>query len=131
MQSDKEVNHPISETLKKTGYGVEEEYFYRINAELIERNRRHLDEQRRMQEAQERKNAHWMMCPKCGTQLKESDFYSVKAEICESCSGVFLDKGELEHILSAHGPKAVTALLKKWLAEATKPQKSGLHHFPV
>lgn len=131
MQPEKEVKHPVNESLKKAGYGAEEEYFFHMNAELIERNRRRLDDQRRMQETQEQKKAHWMICPKCGTQLKESDCYGVKADVCGSCSGLFLDKGELEQILSVHEPKAVSALVKKWLSDVTKPHDSGVQHFPV
>jgi Zn-finger nucleic acid-binding protein len=131
MNSDKNVNKPVNEALKKAGYDVEEEYFFHLNSELIERNRRLLDEHRRQMEAQERVKSHWMMCPKCGSQLKESDHHGVKADVCGSCSGLFLDRGELEQILESHGPIGFSALLKKWLAEATKPRESGLHHLPV
>lgn len=128
---DKQLNRPVNEALKRAGYDAEEEYFYRLNAELIERNRRRLDEQRRQQEAQEQKKAHWMMCPKCGSQLRESQYFNVKADICGSCSGVFLDKGELEQILAAHGPSGLKDLLKRWLDEATKERPTGIHHFPI
>ncbi len=131
MHSDKNVTKPVNESLKKAGYDVEEEYFFHLNSELIECNRRRLDEQRRQMESLERVKSHWMMCPKCGAQLKESDHYGVKADVCGSCSGLFLDKGELEQILESHGPSGFTVLLKKWLTEATKPRESGLHHFPV
>jgi hypothetical protein len=128
---EKNISHAVNEALKRTGYDAEEEYFYRLNAELIERNRKRLDEQRRLLEGQERRKAHWMMCPKCGTQLKEAACFGVKADICGNCSGVFLDKGELEQILAAHGPKRLKELLKSWLDEATKPRESGIYHFPV
>jgi len=130
MHSDKNVTKPINETLKKTGYDAEEDYFFHMNKELIERNRRRLDEQRKAQEAQERKKAHWMMCPKCGSALKESDHYGVKADLCGECSGIFLDKGELEQILESHGGDRFTSLLKKWLTEATKLRESGTYQFP-
>jgi Zn-finger nucleic acid-binding protein len=131
MHSDKNVTKPVNEALHKTGYDAEEEYFFQLNSELIERNRRRLDEQRKQLEAQERMKAHWLMCPKCGSQLKESDHHGVKADVCEACCGIFLDKGELEHILESHSPSGFSVLVKKWLAEATKPQESGIHHFPV
>lgn len=128
---DKKLNRPVNEAMKRSGYDAEEEYFYRLNSELIERNRRRLDEQRRQQEGLERKNAHWMMCPKCGSQLRESECFNVKADICGSCSGIFLDKGELEQILAAHGSGGLRSLLKNWLNEATKERPTGIHHFPV
>jgi hypothetical protein len=79
MHSDKNVNKPVNEALKNAGYDAEEEFFFHLNKELIERNRRRLDEHRRQMESQERVKSHWMMCPKCGSQLKESVQYGVKA----------------------------------------------------
>jgi Zn-finger nucleic acid-binding protein len=131
MNSDKNISKPVNEALKNAGYDAEEEYFFHLNRELIERNRRRLDDQRRQMESQERAKSHWMMCPKCGSQLKESGHFGVKADVCGSCSGLFLDKGELEHILESHGHTGFTALMKKWLTEATKLRESSTHQFPV
>src|SRR5688500_11824555 len=56
----------LREEFYKDGYSREEEYFYRINQELIERRRRELDSQRAARQAEPNKTAHWMKCPKCG-----------------------------------------------------------------
>jgi Zn-finger nucleic acid-binding protein len=81
----------------------EEEYFVRENAELIKQMRALLDEQRR--EVQRRE--HFMKCPKCGGDLKERDFESVKVDVCPECHGIWLDQGELglmRHIHDSRGP---------------------------
>lgn len=69
----------------------EDEYFAKYDAELIKSQREKLDEERRRAE----KKAHWMKCPKCGTDLREKSFHHVKVDICDSCGGTWLDKGEL------------------------------------
>jgi hypothetical protein len=38
------------------------------------------------------------LCPKCGTRLEERDHLGVTVDVCSGCSGVWLDKGELEAI---------------------------------
>lgn len=53
------------------GYSHEEEYFYKMNKELIEK-RRHLNDQERAAQINRDNHVHWMMCPKCGGNLKKS-----------------------------------------------------------
>ncbi|PWB67626.1 MAG: hypothetical protein C3F14_01575, partial [Deltaproteobacteria bacterium] len=42
------------------------------------------------------KEQHFMRCPKCGMQLVEVDYKSLKLDRCTACDGVWLDAGELE-----------------------------------
>ncbi len=42
-----------------------------------------------------------MMCPKCHEPLRTVDRQGVHLDQCEKCGGIFLDRGELEQILSA------------------------------
>lgn len=70
----------------------EEEYFARKDAELIKSMRAKLDRER---EETERK-AHYMKCPKCGTDLAEESRGDVKVDTCSRCGGMWLDAGELE-----------------------------------
>ena len=70
----------------------EEEYFARANADLIKEQRSRLDEERRKAE----RKAHYMKCPKCGADLKETTYHHMKIDVCPECGGTFLDKGELE-----------------------------------
>ena len=70
----------------------EEEYFARLNAELIKERRAKLDQQR----AQAERNEQQMKCPKCGGTLAEKEHHNVKIDVCPDCKGVWLDAGELE-----------------------------------
>jgi Zn-finger nucleic acid-binding protein len=40
-----------------------------------------------------------MKCPKCGMNLVEIDYKSIKIDRCSSCEGVWLDTGELSQIV--------------------------------
>jgi Zn-finger nucleic acid-binding protein len=42
-----------------------------------------------------------MLCPKCHEPLRTVDRQGVHLDQCERCGGIFLDRGELEQILSA------------------------------
>jgi hypothetical protein len=74
----------------------EEEYFARI--EFERRKRVEEEKQRKMaeQEKQRQKELHFMHCPKCGMQLIEVDYKTLKIDRCSACNGVWLDAGELE-----------------------------------
>ncbi len=70
----------------------EEEYFAKVNAELIKERRAALDVAR----AQTERKAHYMKCPKCGADLKEVEHHHIKVDRCTECNGVWLDAGEIE-----------------------------------
>lgn len=53
---------------------------------------------REEQDAAERKS-HFMKCPKCGHDLEEIDHEQIKIDRCTQCNGLWLDAGELEHLL--------------------------------
>ena len=38
------------------------------------------------------------LCPRCGTSLAEQDHLGITIDVCGSCGGVWLDKGELEAV---------------------------------
>ena len=76
-------------------------FFYKQNQELIEEYRKKLDEQRRQRLEEHEKAVHWMKCPKCGHDLHESDMAGVLVDLCGSCGGLFLDKGEFELLKAA------------------------------
>ena len=90
----------VKEDLNKDGYSQEEKYFYKLNKELIESRRKQLDLSRKQKRAQEEKKLHWMKCPKCGSQLKETAQLGICMDQCSGCHGIFLDSGELETILA-------------------------------
>lgn len=70
----------------------EDEYFVKLDAELIKAQRAKLDAERAAQERQ----AHFMKCPKCGADLQERAHGPVKVDVCPECKGMWLDNGELE-----------------------------------
>ena len=77
----------------------EEEYFAR---EMFEKKQKvEQEKQKQLAEAERRKakELHYMKCPKCGMNLVEIDYKSIKVDRCSSCEGVWLDSGELAQII--------------------------------
>ena len=72
----------------------EDEYFAKLDADLMKERRARLDEERRKQE----RTSHYNKCPKCGCDLGEREHHGVKIDQCGECGGMWLDKGELEMI---------------------------------
>lgn len=77
--------------LDERGKALENEYFRRKEAELIEKMKARL--------ASENAGATELDCPKCEGKLYETAFESVKIDVCNTCSGVWLDSGELAQIV--------------------------------
>jgi hypothetical protein len=74
----------------------EEEYFARM--EFERRKKAEEESRRKMAESEKKrlKELHFMRCPKCGSELIEVDYKTLKVDRCSSCDGVWLDAGELE-----------------------------------
>lgn len=74
----------------------EEEYFARM--EFERRKKAEEESRKKMAESEKKrlKELHFMRCPKCGSELIEVDYKSLKVDRCSSCDGVWLDAGELE-----------------------------------
>jgi len=74
----------------------EGEYFARLEFE----RRKKVEEEKHRQmadaEKRQRKELHFMHCPKCGMKLIEVDYKSLKVDRCSACGGLWLDAGELE-----------------------------------
>jgi Zn-finger nucleic acid-binding protein len=45
--------------------------------------------------------ADGVICPKCQSRMMTFNRNGVHIEQCENCRGIFLDRGELEHIVNA------------------------------
>lgn len=78
-------------TMDDRGKALENEYFRRQEQELIEKMRAKL--------ASEAKDASHLECPKCDGKLVETDYENIKMDVCNKCHGVWLDAGELAHVL--------------------------------
>jgi hypothetical protein len=72
----------------------EDEYFAKLDADLMKERRQRLDEERLKQE----RSSHYNKCPKCGGDLEEREHNGIKIDQCSECSGIWLDKGELEMV---------------------------------
>ena len=70
----------------------EDEYFVKMDAELLKQRRATLDAER----AQQERSSHLNKCPKCGTDLTEREMHQVKVDFCPQCGGMWLDAGELD-----------------------------------
>jgi Zn-finger nucleic acid-binding protein len=60
-----------------------------------------------------------MKCPKCGMDLHTVAKGVVDIDVCFSCQGVWLDKGELESLI-AHGSEKSGGVMKavlNWFAK--------------
>jgi hypothetical protein len=76
----------------------EEEYFARLE---FERKKKMEEEKRGQLLAEEKKKLqelHYMKCPKCGMELIEIDYKSIKIDKCSVCEGIWLDAGEMETV---------------------------------
>ena len=78
-------------TLDDRGQALENEYFHRKEQELIAKMKAKLEDENARNLA--------IKCPKCDGTLIETDFESIKIDVCDKCTGVWLDAGELAHIV--------------------------------
>jgi Zn-finger nucleic acid-binding protein len=42
-----------------------------------------------------------LICPKCQSKMRNFERNGVIVDQCKQCSGIFLDRGELEHLVAA------------------------------
>lgn len=103
----------FQEEFRKEGYSKEEEYFYKVNQELIERRRKELDLALARKEEQNQKNIHWMKCPKCGSTMEGIRLFQIQVEQCTHCLGVYMDRGELETLLATKQSETFLRRLRK------------------
>jgi hypothetical protein len=77
--------------LGERGQALENEYFRRKEQELIEKMKAKL--------ASEDAKSLELGCPKCDGTLVETDYEDIKIDVCNKCTGVWLDAGELAQIV--------------------------------
>jgi len=76
--------------LDDRGRALENEYFRRKEQELLDKMKQKL--------ADDASQPTEMTCPRCVGKLVETDYENVKIDVCDTCSGVWLDAGELTQI---------------------------------
>ena len=72
----------------------EEEYFAKVDAELMKERRL----ERHTAEMKVERASHFMRCPRCGGTLHEVAHHGVTVDRCVDCKGVWLDAGDFEHL---------------------------------
>lgn len=77
--------------MEDRGQALENAYFRRKEQELIARMKAKIED--------EDAKSLEIKCPKCDGTLVEADFESIKIDVCNKCSGVWLDAGELTQIV--------------------------------
>ena len=80
----------MSVELEDRGKALENEYFHRKEQELIEKLKAKLTENAASSNVQ---------CPKCDGKLVETGYENIKIDVCDTCTGVWLDAGELAQIV--------------------------------
>ena len=93
----------------------EDEYFTRVNAEQIKALRSQLDDARDKAE----RESHRMRCPRDGARLETREHHHVKIDVCPECGGTWLDKGELEHLVTKETKGVMNSILN-WFKEETR-----------
>jgi acetyl-CoA carboxylase beta subunit len=77
--------------LNDRGQALENEYFRRKEQELISKMKSKLEH--------ESSKSLEIKCPKCDGNLVETDFETIKIDVCDKCTGVWLDAGELTQLV--------------------------------
>ena len=90
----------------------EDEYFIKMETEKLKKLRTDLDKKRKEEAKNFHKEAHWMKCPKCGSDLVEINYQNVMIDECKECKGIWLDHGELALLVSGQA-KMTKGLFKK------------------
>jgi uncharacterized protein len=83
---------PIKPTEKEEEYFVRMEFERKKKIEMVHQEKLAAKEKERLKEL------HHMKCPKCGMNLVEIEYRSIKVDRCSACEGVWLDKGELKAV---------------------------------
>lgn len=93
----------------------EAEYIARMEYERLKKAEEEKHKKLAADEKKRLKELHYMRCPKCGMELLEIDYKSLKIDKCSECAGIWLDAGELEAIakLEKSGLDKLFSVFKK------------------
>jgi len=97
----------------------EDSYFALIEHELIER----MKTEHRKIEATKRETL-MATCPKCSGKFAQYTVKGFVVERCESCEGIWLNKGELAAILRRQAAGPLGAFIERCLAKVEVTRKS-------
>ena len=91
------------------GYSKEEEYFYKLNKELIDKKRMEI----MAKQSHGARPPNWMKCPKCEGTMVEVELAGIKVDQCGICHGIYFDHGELEILTESKEPKGFIGAMKR------------------
>ncbi len=68
-----------------------------------------------------------MKCPKCQGEMRSYERNGIHIDQCAECRGIFLDRGELEHLINAENTWAAAPVQQPApaAAPAPPPQQHG------
>ena len=102
----------LGEKVKFNERANEDEYFAVKEHELIEGMKA---EFQKVEAA--RREGQIVNCPKCPGRLEKYRFMDFVLDRCESCEGIWLDKGELEGILRKAARGSLGAFLERYFSK--------------
>ena len=76
--------------MEDRAHALEDEYIYRKEKEMMEKLKTKI--------SVDKLSAGDMNCPKCDGKLVEANFENIKIDVCDKCTGVWLDAGEFAQI---------------------------------
>jgi hypothetical protein len=97
----------------------EDEFFAKEDVEKKRKLALQLSKELASDEKKKLRDLHHMHCPKCGMKMEEVRLRNLDVEVCFSCNGVFLDKGEID-VIAAPQQKGIMAAILNWFKEETQ-----------
>jgi uncharacterized protein len=94
----------VEETMPVKPTDQEDEYFARIEQQMLKEIEERKARQTSQQELKKLKEEHFMKCPKCGMDLIEIDFKGMKIDECSACRGIWFDAGEFDALSAIEKP---------------------------
>lgn len=90
---------------------TEDEYFAKEEAEKAKRLKDKISHETEQEERDRVQAICYMKCPKCGGALNEVTFRGIRIDRCSSCSGVWLDEGELEKLAGTEDKSVIADII--------------------
>ncbi len=105
---------------------TEEEYFAREDIEKLHKLAVKRAQEMASKEKEELRKLHHNHCPSCGMELHSLKRGKVDVDFCFNCQGMWLDKGELEVLMTEHERfgsrlmEAVLGIFERWTPAGKK-----------
>ena len=103
----------FGETMKLVERAKEDIYFAERDRELIEKLKQELKKVH--------KESSQVRCPKCPGHLESYTFQGFALDRCQSCGGIWMDKGELEAVIR----KVTRGPLGYWVDKLIAKEPAG------